>query len=69
MFAGKALTVNNGEGQLFLGPHGNTTICVSTQSPYERIGEIFTHRGHSSIYRFYKIWELALNAEMCMKRI
>ena len=37
VFAGKALTVNTPEGQLFLDPHGNTTICVSTQSPHERI--------------------------------
>ena len=39
VFAGKAPTVNTLEGQLFLNPHGNTTICISTQSPHERIGE------------------------------
>ena len=49
VFAGKALTVNTREGQLFLDPHGNTTICVSTHSPEERIGELFTHRCRSSI--------------------
>ena len=46
VFAGKALTVNM---QLFLDPHGNKTICVSTQSPDERIGELFTQRYRSSI--------------------
>ena len=46
VFAGKALTVNM---QLFLDPHDNTTICVSTRSPHERIGELFTHRCRSSI--------------------
>ena len=49
VFAGKALTVNTREGQLFLDHHGNTTICVSTQSPHERIGELITHRCRSSI--------------------
>ena len=49
VFAGKALTVNMNESQLFLDPHGNTTICVSTQRPHERIGELFTHRCRSSI--------------------
>ena len=48
VFAGKAPTVNTPEGQLFLDLHGNTTICVSTQSPHERIGELFTHTGRSS---------------------
>ena len=33
VFAGKAITVNM---QLFLDPHDNTTICVSTRSPHER---------------------------------
>ena len=49
VFAGKALTLNTCEGQLFLDPHDNTTICVSTQSPDERIGKLFTHRCRSSI--------------------
>ena len=49
VFAEKALTVNAPECQLFLDPHGNTTICVSIQSPLERIGELFTHRFRSSI--------------------
>ena len=46
IFAGKALTVNM---QLFLNSHGNTTLCVSTQSPHERTGELFTHRCRTSI--------------------
>ena len=48
-FAGKTLTVNTREGQLFLDPHGNTTICVSTQSPHESNGDLITHRCRSSI--------------------
>ena len=42
VFAGKALTVNMCGGQLLIGPCGNTTVCVSTQSPHEIIGELFT---------------------------
>ena len=49
VFAGKALTVNIRGGQLFLDPHGNITVCVSTQSPHERIGELVTHRCRSSM--------------------
>ena len=49
MFAGKAVTVNAREGQLFLDPHGFTNIFVSTRGPHERIGELFTHRCRSSI--------------------
>ena len=26
-------------GQMFPNPHGNTTFCVTTQSPHERNGE------------------------------
>ena len=33
LFAEKALTVNMSGSQMFLDPHGNTTVCVSTQSP------------------------------------
>ena len=55
--------------QLFPDPHGNTTVCVSKQNPHKRIGELFPHRSRSSIYRVYMIWELALNAVMCMKCI
>ena len=44
-----ALTVNTREGKFFVDPHGNTTICVSKQSPHKRIGEIFNHRCRSSI--------------------
>ena len=32
VFAGKAVTVNTHESQMFLDPQCNTTICVSTQS-------------------------------------
>ena len=45
--AGKALTVNMREGLLSLDPHGNTTIYLSTQSPHERIGELFSDRCRS----------------------
>ena len=34
-------------GQPLLDPHGNITIRVSTQSPHERISELFTHRCRS----------------------
>ena len=43
VFAGKALTVHMRGVQLFLDPHGNINVCVSTQSPHERIGKLFTH--------------------------
>ena len=38
VLAGKALTVNMLEAvsSLFPVPHGNTTYCVTTQSPHER---------------------------------
>ena len=36
-------------GQLFSDPRGNTIVCVSTQSPHKRIGELFPHRCRSSI--------------------
>ena len=49
VFSGKVHTVNTHEDQLFLDPHGDTTIFVLTQSPHERIGELFTHRCCSSI--------------------
>ena len=35
--------------QLFLDPHGNITVCVSTQSRHKRNRELFTHRCRSSI--------------------
>ena len=56
VFHGKALTVNTRESQLFLDPHGNTTIFVSTQSPHQRISELFTHRCRSSI--FFDLYDL-----------
>ena len=43
VLAGKALTVNFPLSQQFPDPHGNTTVCVSTQSPHKRIGGLF-HR-------------------------
>ena len=46
VFAGKTLTLNMRGGQLFLAP--NTTVCVSTQSSYESIGELFTRMGKGS---------------------
>ena len=68
VFAGKALTVNTREGQLFLDP-------MVTQ-PF-----VFQHKAHmrelvkylpidvAQSYRLYMIWELALNAAMGMKHI
>ena len=35
-------------GQLFLHTHGNITVFVLRQSPYERNGELFTYRCRSS---------------------
>ena len=49
VFAEKALTVNMSGGELFLDLHRNITVCVSAQSPHERIGELFNHGCRSSI--------------------
>ena len=55
VLAGKALTVNMRGGEMFPDPHGNTTVCVSTQSPHEIIGELFPHRCSSSIWSLYDL--------------
>ena len=61
VFAGKALTVNTHECQMFLDPHGNTTICVSVQNHMrELVNYLFIDV--AQVYRLYMIWVLALNA-------
>ena len=50
VLAGKALNFcQYAGGQLVTDPHGNTTVCVSTQSPQEGKDEVFTLRCRSSI--------------------
>ena len=55
VFAGKALTVNTRECQLFL------------DHMRESVNYLFIDV--AQVYRLYMIWELALNAAMGMKRI
>ena len=50
-FAGKPLPVN----MLCLAPHSNITVCLSTQSPSESIGEIFTDICRLSIWILYDL--------------
>ena len=68
LFAGKALTVNTREGQLFL--------ALMVTQPF-----VFQHKAHmgelvnyllidvAQVYILYMIWELALNAAMGTKHI
>ena len=69
VFAGKALLINMGGGKLFLAPHCNTTVSVSTQSPSESLGEIINSVDVTQVYGLAMIWELAPNAALGMKRI
>ena len=55
--------------QLFLDPHGNTTVCVSTLSRHKRELVNYFLIDVAQVYRVYMIWELAHNAAMCMTRI
>ena len=57
VFAGKALTVNTRGGQLFLDSHGNTTICVSTESPHELVNYLLVDV--AQVDGLYMIWKLA----------
>ena len=66
MLAGKANYCQYAGGQLFPDPRGNTTFCVTIQSPLERNGELFLHRCRSSIGPINLTWVPALNAAMGM---
>ena len=68
VFAGTALTVNTHQSQLFLDPHGNTTICFPHKAHMRELVNYFLI-DVPQVYRLYMIWELALNVAMGMKRI
>ena len=68
MLAGKALTVNMLWVNCFQTPMV-TQLFVSQHKA--QMGELVNYFliDVAQVYRVYMIWELALNAAMCMKRI
>ena len=68
MLAGKALTVNMLKVSCFQTPM-LTQPSVSQHKTHTRELVNYVLIDVAQVYRVYMIWELALNAAMCMKRI
>ena len=68
MLAGKALTVNMMEVNCFQTPMVTQPFVSQPKAHIRELVNYFLI-DVSQVYRVYMIWELALNAAMCMKCI